>query len=171
MILILPFFLLLILLAFNSTRLLVVKQHVLVEARTTAWRSAFFADPWGETRCVTSPGALIDGQPIWTDCTTSSADGSALLSRLEKDDHARGMLDAFREQAGAKSLPQRVEVTAYSLFSPSHGLGWPLTVQATHAVDAQRVWERVDAPLGYDRYLDEVIDSDNIFSAFFPGLR
>lgn len=168
LILILPFLLFIILLAFNSTRLMLVKQQVIVEARTTAWRGSLLGPGNGRSRCPPAFGAMLGAQPIWTDCAAQDDAAGPFLGRLNRGGYSAGLVADLRRQA---ALPHRIDARAYSLFSPSRGLGWPLRVESAHAVDAQPIWLHTEMPIGYDRYLNDVIDSDYIFPRFFPRVR
>lgn len=167
-----PFLAFLALMAFNATRMLIVKQHVVVEARTTAWRGALFGGAWGRSRCPTNVAAALGEQRIFTTCDTDGSDAERFLGRVERSGgRARDLNQEMRSAAGSRAVPQRVEVSAFSLFVSDRALGWPVLIEHKHSVDAQAVWMREDLPIGYDRYLRRRIDSDHIFPDFFPRAR
>jgi hypothetical protein len=167
-----PFLAFLALMAFNATRMLIIKQHVVVEARTTAWRGALFGGPWGRSRCPTNVAAALGGQRIFTTCDTDGSEAAQLLGRVERSgERARDLIRAMRSEAGAAAVPERVEINAFSVFVADRALGWPVLIENRHSVDAQAAWMREDLPIGYDRYLRRRIDSDYIFPDFFPRAR
>jgi hypothetical protein len=165
MALIAPVLLLFVILAENSARIMLIKQHAVVRARTAAWREAT------QGFCLPIPMDVFDGKLIPACLGTDRSDGEDLLAKMDGwgTSETRGSSKDVRD---ADDQPELTSGQALALYKPFgvRGVGFLgyLDIRAEHHVSTNRAWEREDLPVGYDPFLEGKYGRDYIFPNVFP---
>jgi hypothetical protein len=169
-VLVLPFLLVLVVLSVYSTKLMLLKKDSQTESRLTAWRHVTLS-----AVCWSLPRQLSHGDLLSRYCSTNDSPAQQFLDKTAHGQHAehkRQMVQITRQA----SVPGAVTATTRA----SRAFGRPeapaqywtrLHLDERHGVDAMTRWQRQDLPIGYDRYLKRVLDSDTIFPHYFPKAR
>lgn len=161
----LPLLVLMAVFAYDTARIMLIKQDVTVEARTAAWRNSLL-----DGQCVGGALGMVAGRSIGSQCSDDDNFGQSFISELQAGPKGQELMAELRAQVpDGRDYPAIHRGIAQGQFSPFfRGMG-QYTVMAQHSVDARKVWERVDMPVGYDHYLRDQVDSDVLFPDFFPN--
>ena len=170
-ILVLPFVLVLAVLAVYTTHLMLLKRENQNEARLAAWRQSTFS-----AVCLSLGRQMGHGELMNRYCSSDQQPATELLDTLERKGNHRKRAQALVQTIRESGIPGAVVATSRA----SRSFGRPETpaeywtriaVINRYGVDAMRMWQRRDLPIGYDGYLNKVLDSKIIFSGYFPNVR
>lgn len=144
-ILLIPFVLFFLVLIFVSLRLALVKEHNIIEARTSAWRNSMFNQSCQGTRVK-----QYTGQYRGARCVRNNGFGQVFVNSISGGRYEIQFAGIIRS-AGIPAMSTATSTSEYSRFINASRALTPLT--DSHTVDARAMWELSDMPAGYTRVL------------------
>lgn len=162
-VLMMPFLLMLVILTVMTAQMLLIKSKNIASVRNAAWQNSLFGTACQQTAQPSNAGYYGE---IRSACGSDSTYTEARLQQLTQNSDTRSFTDTLRS---AGDLPAISTATGYAQFQSG---AWPaFTMQSSYSVDAAPVWwDNSAIPLGYDRYLQQQLNSHYLLSgsAYFP---
>lgn len=162
--LVIPFLLTLVILAENSARIMLLKEHAIVTTRVAAWNAAHYPD----VPCsLTLPERTFGGSFLVTRCAEGREDANRFLGDMQRKGGRQVV--GISGDVGSNTHPYLTDAVGRGLYWP-FGVErlLPVTIRTHHVLSANRAWEREQLPIGYDRYLKRKLGRGSLFPNLFP---
>lgn len=170
-VLILPLLLFIIAIMFTFTKAMMLKQEVIIEARTMAWRKSLF----GNVPCIDNETR----NTISFVCSEDTNSGRLFLQSLVDAGTKKGSLKVDQVQKMVNVItdaqqPRIIAVLAKTQITPLANILQPFQISARYAVDRKVFWPQEELPLGYDEvlykeFMHKDVNNDPGSSRLFPG--
>ena len=174
-VLFLPVFLVLILMLVHITKMMLIKQQVINEARLEGWSQSYGI----KSSVLAGISKIIGGDGISTSSKRQKPNKQKdLLTTIRKEGETKYYQGHDKKRAyNASTLTQVMKntdstvliakaSTAYTAHSKLEG--WSFDITDQHAVVANRIWERSMLPIGYDNYMKQRLNSRVFFPRYLP---